>query len=262
MAGRLDRDVVLCSGPEPSLRWRAVLGELVDIARQLGVTEAFTVGGIPAMASHRRPISVLATGTDEAVVERAAGCHQDRQCRLCGASGAAHLLPGACQRARIATENGGLQLPNVNAQLQCIGRHHAAHLPRAQPCLNRAPFFGQVGVSTAATVAPGQLVHVLSDTAITRFSRDAGFVSISTNVGGGFTNVIRAAPDGTVWDFSRGGTSAGRNLRIGRQANGVRESADSGVTDVQSQGWDFDSTGHPWGAVQLGDGGVFVLRLD
>ena len=70
-AGRLGRDIVLCSGPEPSLRWRAVLGELVDVALQLGVTEAFSVGGIPAMASHRRPLSVLATGTDEALVERA-----------------------------------------------------------------------------------------------------------------------------------------------------------------------------------------------
>ena len=76
-AGRLERDVVLCSGPEPSLRWRAVLGELVDVSRQLGVSEAFTVGGIPAMASHRRPVSVLATGTDEALVERAGAWRQD-----------------------------------------------------------------------------------------------------------------------------------------------------------------------------------------
>jgi proteasome assembly chaperone (PAC2) family protein len=76
-AGRLGRDVVLITGPEPSLRWRAVLGELVDVAQQLGVTEAYTVGGIPAMASHRRPVSVLATGTDEDVVERAGAWRQD-----------------------------------------------------------------------------------------------------------------------------------------------------------------------------------------
>jgi proteasome assembly chaperone (PAC2) family protein len=76
-AGRLGRDVVLVTGPEPSLRWREVLGELVDVSLQLGVTEAFTVGGIPAMASHRRPVSVLATGTDEALVERAGAWRQD-----------------------------------------------------------------------------------------------------------------------------------------------------------------------------------------
>jgi hypothetical protein len=76
-AGRLGRDVVLCVGPEPSLRWRAVLGELVDVARRLGVTEAFTLGGIPAMASHRRPVSVLVTGSDEDVVNRAGAWRQD-----------------------------------------------------------------------------------------------------------------------------------------------------------------------------------------
>jgi proteasome assembly chaperone (PAC2) family protein len=76
-AGRLGRDLVLVAGPEPSLRWKEVLGELVDVALQLGVSEAFTVGGIPAMASHRRPVSVLATGTDEDVVERAGAWRQD-----------------------------------------------------------------------------------------------------------------------------------------------------------------------------------------
>ena len=65
-AGNLGRDVVLCTGPEPSLRWREVLGELVDAAPTCSASrEAFTVGGIPAMASHRRPVDVLATGTDE-----------------------------------------------------------------------------------------------------------------------------------------------------------------------------------------------------
>jgi hypothetical protein len=76
-AGNLGRDVVLCVGPEPSLRWRTVLGELVDLAQRLGVTAAFTVGGIPSMASHRRPVSVLATGTDEELVVRAGAWRQD-----------------------------------------------------------------------------------------------------------------------------------------------------------------------------------------
>lgn len=76
-AGHLGRDVVLCVGPEPSLRWRAVLGDVVGLAEQLGVTAAFTVGGIPSMASHRRPVSVLATGTDAELVEAAGAWRQD-----------------------------------------------------------------------------------------------------------------------------------------------------------------------------------------
>ena len=68
IAGRSARDVVLCVGPEPSLRWREVLGEIVDAAQRLGVSRAFTLGGIPSVASHRRPVQVLATGTSEDVV--------------------------------------------------------------------------------------------------------------------------------------------------------------------------------------------------
>ncbi len=76
-AGHLGRDVVVCVGPEPSLRWREVLGEVVGLAEQLGVAAAFTVGGIPSMASHRRPVAVLATGTDADLVTEAGAWRQD-----------------------------------------------------------------------------------------------------------------------------------------------------------------------------------------
>ena len=107
-AGRLGRDLVLCSGPEPSLRWREVLGELVDVSLQLGVTEAFTVGGIPAMASHRRPISVLATGTDEALVERAGAWRQD----YTGPTGAQSVLQVMLGDAGIPTLALWAQVPH------------------------------------------------------------------------------------------------------------------------------------------------------
>jgi proteasome assembly chaperone (PAC2) family protein len=107
-AGRLGRDIVLCTGPEPSLRWREVLGELVDVSLQLGVTEAFTVGGIPAMASHRRPISVLATGTDEALVERAGAWRQD----YTGPTGAQSVLQVMLGDAGIPTLALWAQVPH------------------------------------------------------------------------------------------------------------------------------------------------------
>ncbi len=110
-AGRLGRDVVLCSGPEPSLRWRAVLGELVDVSRQFGVSEAFTVGGIPAMASHRRPVSVLATGTDEALVERAGAWRQDYS----GPTGAQSVLQVMLGDAGIPTLALWAQVPHYLA---------------------------------------------------------------------------------------------------------------------------------------------------
>jgi proteasome assembly chaperone (PAC2) family protein len=77
VAGNCGRDVVLCVGPEPSLRWRAVLGELVGAAQRLGVRRAFTLGGIPSVASHRRPIEILATGTSEELVAEAGAWRND-----------------------------------------------------------------------------------------------------------------------------------------------------------------------------------------
>src|SRR5712692_699517 len=76
-AGNWGRDVVLCIGPEPSLRWQAVLGELVEVSQQLGVSRAFTVGGIPSMASHRRPVAVLATATSQELAAEAGAWRQD-----------------------------------------------------------------------------------------------------------------------------------------------------------------------------------------
>ncbi len=69
-SARVASAVTSCCAPAPNRRCAGeVLGELVDVSLQLGVAEAFAVGGIPAMASHRRPVSVLATGTDEALVD-------------------------------------------------------------------------------------------------------------------------------------------------------------------------------------------------
>jgi proteasome assembly chaperone (PAC2) family protein len=110
-AGHLGRDVVLCVGPEPSLRWRSVLGEVVDLAKQLGVTAAFTVGGIPSMASHRRPVSVLATGTDTELVEAAGAWRQD----YTGPTGAQSVLQVMLGDAGIPTLALWAQVPHYVA---------------------------------------------------------------------------------------------------------------------------------------------------
>ena len=39
LAGSIGRDVVLVSGPEPSLRWSEVSGLVVEVAQRLGVVE-------------------------------------------------------------------------------------------------------------------------------------------------------------------------------------------------------------------------------
>jgi predicted ATP-grasp superfamily ATP-dependent carboligase len=77
VAGRAERDVVCCIGPEPSLRWPTVTGQLVDLARQLGVEQAVGLGGMPAMVSHRRPVPVLATATGPDLAQEAGAIRAD-----------------------------------------------------------------------------------------------------------------------------------------------------------------------------------------
>jgi PAC2 family len=69
VAGRAGRDVVVVHGPEPSLRWPAVAAEIVGAAERLGVTDAATLGGMPALVSHRRPLAVLATATTRSLAQ-------------------------------------------------------------------------------------------------------------------------------------------------------------------------------------------------
>ncbi len=65
-----ERDVVLVQGIEPSMRWRAFSEELVELARELGVSTVITVGALLADIPHTRPIPVTATAEDEGVIHR------------------------------------------------------------------------------------------------------------------------------------------------------------------------------------------------
>jgi len=72
VAGRLGHDVVLVRGPEPSLRWPTVAGAIVDAARTLGVRKGFTLAGMPALVSHRRPVVVHASATHRSLAQELA----------------------------------------------------------------------------------------------------------------------------------------------------------------------------------------------
>jgi proteasome assembly chaperone (PAC2) family protein len=71
VGGSLGRDVVVCTGPEPSIRWREVTQEIVGAAQRLGVKKAIGLGGIPMPVSHRRPMSVLVTATSHSLLQEA-----------------------------------------------------------------------------------------------------------------------------------------------------------------------------------------------
>jgi len=111
VAGRAGRDVVVCVGPEPSLRWRAVLAEIVDAAHRLGIARAFTLGGIPSLASHRRPVEVLATATSAELVIEAGAWRND----YTGPTGAQSALAVLLGQAGIPTLSLWAQVPHYVA---------------------------------------------------------------------------------------------------------------------------------------------------
>jgi proteasome assembly chaperone (PAC2) family protein len=58
------RDVVILQGIEPNMRWRGFCGELVEVARRLGVARVVLLGALLADSPHTRPIPVSATVSD------------------------------------------------------------------------------------------------------------------------------------------------------------------------------------------------------
>jgi hypothetical protein len=72
VSGRLGRDVVIVSGPEPSLRWLTLSAAIVEVARTLRVRDACTVAGMPSLVSHRKPVPVLATATHHSLAQEIA----------------------------------------------------------------------------------------------------------------------------------------------------------------------------------------------
>jgi proteasome assembly chaperone (PAC2) family protein len=112
VAGSAGRDVVLCRGPEPSLRWRAVLAAIVDAATRLGVTQAFTLAGLPSMVSHRRPVPVMSTATSAELLGDVGSFRND----YVGPTGAQTALQVLLGEAGVPTIALWAQVPHYVAQ--------------------------------------------------------------------------------------------------------------------------------------------------
>lgn len=111
VAGRAGCDVVLVIGPEPSLHWRAFTAELVTLAQRLDVRLAATLGGMPAVVSHRRPAPVLATATSRALAQEVGALRFD----YLGPTGAQSVLQVALGEADIPAVGLWAQVPHYVA---------------------------------------------------------------------------------------------------------------------------------------------------
>ncbi|MDI6858462.1 MAG: PAC2 family protein [Dehalococcoidia bacterium] len=66
----LPRDLVILVGNEPHLKWKAFTGEVIDLARQCGVSMVVTLGAMLADTPHTRPVPLIGFATDAALIAR------------------------------------------------------------------------------------------------------------------------------------------------------------------------------------------------
>jgi proteasome assembly chaperone (PAC2) family protein len=92
-----ERDAVLVLGFEPNLRWRTFTGEIVGLARELGVELVVTLGALLADVPHTRPAPVTGSATDPSLIEELGLAAS----RYEGPTGIVGVLQDACSRAGI-----------------------------------------------------------------------------------------------------------------------------------------------------------------
>lgn len=106
-AGNAGHDVVVASGPEPSIRWRSVTEELVELAGKLGAIRAYTLGGMPTAVSHRRSVQVHATASSREFAQELGALRPD----YTGPTGIQTVVQTALGHAGIPTAGLWAQVP-------------------------------------------------------------------------------------------------------------------------------------------------------
>jgi len=95
LAPKAPRDLVLVQGVEPSIRWRAFCGQLIDLAEALGVQLVVSLGALLGDIPHTRPVVLTGHASDPALVERLEMQGSSYE----GPTGIVGVLHDACRQA-------------------------------------------------------------------------------------------------------------------------------------------------------------------
>jgi len=118
-------DVVLALGPEPALRWKLFCVQFVTIVERCGVGMAVNLGALLADVPHTRPVHVIGTASDAAIVER----FELQPSRYEGPTGIVGVLADTLGRAGVpsaslwaAVPGYAQQIPSPKATLALVER--------------------------------------------------------------------------------------------------------------------------------------------
>ena len=59
-----DRQIIFVRGPEPNMRWRAFVDEIISLAHDFDVASVITLGSLLADAPHSRPVPITMIASD------------------------------------------------------------------------------------------------------------------------------------------------------------------------------------------------------
>jgi proteasome assembly chaperone (PAC2) family protein len=120
-----DRDVVLLSGAEPNLRWRAFCTTILDTARELNVQLIVTLGALLADVPHTRDVQITGIASSPELVARLGFT----KTRYEGPTGIVGVLHDACAKSGVAAASLWAPVPHYVA---------AVPSPKAALALTRA----------------------------------------------------------------------------------------------------------------------------
>lgn len=106
------RDVVLVTGIEPNLRWRAFATEFLDYVSGIGVTTLVTLGSLLADVPHTRPVPVNGISSDAPLAEQ----HGLEPSRYTGPTGIVGVIQEMAQRRGLAAMSYWAAVPHYVAQ--------------------------------------------------------------------------------------------------------------------------------------------------
>jgi proteasome assembly chaperone (PAC2) family protein len=93
----MERDLVVVTGVEPSMRWKSFTTDLLDLADDLEVSMVITMGSLLADTPHTRPITVTGTGAHPNIAERLGVSVSKYE----GPTGILGIIQDACMRRGI-----------------------------------------------------------------------------------------------------------------------------------------------------------------
>jgi proteasome assembly chaperone (PAC2) family protein len=96
----LERDAIILVGTEPQLKWRAFTGEIIELARQCGVSQVVTLGAMLADSPHTRPVRLAGFATSPELLDRLHE-YQIGPTRYQGPTGILGAIHDACRKSDI-----------------------------------------------------------------------------------------------------------------------------------------------------------------